>query len=347
MIKYVTTYNLSNVSGPSVNEQSFITFLKENHREILENYSSYQAPRKESRIKKVIRQNIFLLKEISKTESKPSLILRLDLFPFALYLLNKNRFNGVYLKTVGDGRYRVLSEKMFGKILTKIQKRILKDNLHKFSGVDSVTKCQANRFYTEFGVKPFVVPNSVDIEKFKPQSQSNTKEEIIVGYGGTNAHTRGGIEVIKTVKILREHNYKAFGIITGNPKDYDNLKELINEFNLVNYVELTGTVLPDIIPNIIASFSLGISFLSEEQRCASEQKVRQYFACGVPALLSPSEDNMIFEKNHLAIIIDKEPSLKSIEKALALDRMKIRKYAETHLRLNAINNERLNNWNLL
>lgn len=347
MIKYVTTYDLSSVSGPCVNEQSFITFLKENHKENVKSYSSYKAHKKENRIKKFILQNIFLFREISKTKSRPSLILRLDLFPLSLYLLKKNRFNGVYLKTAGDGKYRVLNEKMFGKVFVKIQKRILKDNIHKFSGVDCVSKCQAERFYSEFGIKPFVVPNSVDVQKFKPQSQSNKKEKIIIGYGGTNAQTRGGIEVIKTVKILREHNYPAFGIITGDSKDYNNLKEMINEYNLDSYVELTGTVSPDSIPEIIASFSIGISFLTKEQRCASEQKVRQYFACGVPALLSPSEDNEVFENNDLAVIIDEDLSIESIEKALALDRVKIRKYAETHLRLDVINNTRLKNWNLL
>lgn len=347
MIKYITTYDLSRVSGPSINEQSFITFLNENHKEILESSCSYQDNNNRGRIIKVILQNIFLLKEINKTKSKPSLILRLDLFPLSLYFLKKKNFNGIFLKTAGDGKYRVLNEKKYGRFFVYIQKRILKDNLHKFSGIDCVTKCQAKRFQSEFGIKPFVVPNSVDIEKFKPQFQSDSEGKIIVGYGGTNAHTRGGIEVIKIVKILREHDYNAFGVITGDSKDYNNLKEMIYKYDLDNYIELTGTIPADSIPNIIARFSIGVSFLSEEQRCASEQKVRQYFACGVPALLSPSEDNLIFENNDLAIIIDDELNLKSIKKVLALNKVKIRKYAEAHLSLTAINNKRLKNWNLL
>ncbi|MDA7731457.1 glycosyltransferase [Flavobacteriaceae bacterium] len=348
MVTYITTYNLSEVSGPSVNENSFIKYLKKYREDILcDSFYFNKENKKNSKLRKIFLQNVFLYKKISNPKQKTSLILRLDLFPFALFFLNKNNFNGVFLKTAGDGRYRVLGQKKFGRFFVNIQKFILKSNMHKFKGIDSVTKCQADRFNDVFNKLPFVVQNSVDILEFQPPKLSDSSKKIIIGYGGTNAETRGGVEVIKCVNILSNNGIDAGGVITGDYKNYGILRKMAKDLFLEDKIKFTGSVPPEEMKNIISSFSIGVSFLSKEQRCASEQKVRQYFSCGVPALLSSSDDNDLFQEKGLALVLNNEINLTTLKTLLSFNRDKIVKYTHQNLSLKAVNDKRLKNWNII
>ncbi|MDB4373285.1 hypothetical protein N9Z51_00545 [bacterium] len=348
MVTYITTYNLSEVSGPSVNENSFIKYLRKYNDNILCGIFSFNKDNKKySSLGKIISQNLFLYKNIKHPGQKTALILRLDLFPFALFFLNKNNFNGVFLKTAGDGRYRVLGQKKFGRFFVNIQTFIIKSNMHKFSGFDCVTKCQAERFNNVFNVVPFVVQNSVDITEFQPPKFSDSSKKIIIGYGGTNAETRGGVEVIKCVNILSNNGIDAGGVITGDYKNYGVLRKMARDLFLEDKIKFTGSVPPEKMKNIISSFSIGVSFLSKEQRGASEQKVRQYFACGVPALLSPSDDNDLFQEKGLALVLNNEINLTTLKTLLSFNRDKIVKYTHQNLSLKAVNDKRLKNWNLI
>ena len=116
---------------------------------------------------------------------------------------------------------------------------------------------------------------------------------------------------------------------------------------LEDKIKFTGNVQPEKMKDIISSFSIGVSFLSKEQRCASEQKVRQYFSCGVPALLSSSDDNSLFQKEGLAIVVQDEIRLSILKELLTFDKNKIVDYARSNLSLKAINDKRLKNWNII
>ena len=102
------------------------------------------------------------------------------------------------------------------------------------------------------------------------------------------------------------------------------------------------------MPKVIGTFTIGVSMLTEEQRCASEQKLRQYFACGVPALMSPSDDNRYFEENGLGACCENVELLEVTEllSLTKLDRVKIIDFAHQNLSLEVINRQRMQNFDL-
>ena len=97
--------------------------------------------------------------------------------------------------------------------------------------------------------KVYVVPNVVDTQRFKPRP-ANMELKKALGLDGlfvlgyiSNLGKREGIDnLIRAVKILREHHPGVGGLVVGDGPERDALTELVASLDLEGCVTITGHV---------------------------------------------------------------------------------------------------------
>lgn len=140
-----------------------------------------------------------------------------------------------------------------------IQKQIIKYNFRKADYIFTNSKAMAREVnkYTdkEVGVTFF----GVDMEKFKPIEVK--KEDCFVIGIVKSLEKRYGIEyLIKAFKMLKDDfpNKKLLLKIGGSGQNSENLKKLVSELELDEYVEFLGRVRPSDIPKTYCSFDVTV-----------------------------------------------------------------------------------------
>jgi len=103
-----------------------------------------------------------------------------------------------------------------------------------------------------------VIPNGVDCNKFKPNSEIREKirrkhkineEEVVINFSGTDFNKKGLKYFINSLKLIKAKNFKVFVIGKDNPKPY---KDLASRLGVLHKIVFAGFV-PDISEYYAAS----------------------------------------------------------------------------------------------
>jgi glycosyltransferase involved in cell wall biosynthesis len=106
-------------------------------------------------------------------------------------------------------------------------------------------------------------------------------------------------------KIIAKYPRVGF-IVVGGGKKMSLLYSLAQEKGVLSHFHFPGVVEFDSIPQYINSFDIGIAFDKVEnfERVGnSNQKVRQYIACGKPVIATPGGSEFL-EENGLGSVVD-------------------------------------------
>jgi len=82
-------------------------------------------------------------------------------------------------------------------------------------------------------------------------------------------------------------------VILGDGKNLHTLKERATALGISDQVMFAGSVPYETVPDWINALDVGVSFLKPAHSGASEQKVRQYLACGIPVVVSPGSSQFV------------------------------------------------------
>jgi glycosyltransferase involved in cell wall biosynthesis len=153
---------------------------------------------------------------------------------------------------------------------------------HIFVVNDYVAK-QANELYRVPNDKISILPNGVNIDRFKPARTGKTKTIV---FTGVMYYHRGLDFLIEHApKIIERNEDTKFRLIGAGP-ELDKLQKLVNARKLDQYFEFTGWVGWNKIPEMLSDASIGIGPLKHTKVTyqAMPIKVLEYMASGLPII---------------------------------------------------------------
>jgi len=161
-----------------------------------------------------------------------------------------------YSKKVIFGHHTPLDgpiQRVYYSLLENIIARKIKDSYHHF-----LTEYRANIYRKRGFKKIFVIPNFVELDKYKPKEKSYDKFKIICP-GVVNIEK--GLDVlIKVAEILKKYNDIEF-YITGNKPIYENLPANVKYLGMLNedeYIDVISTANLMFLPTRIETFSFSV-----------------------------------------------------------------------------------------
>jgi len=379
---YISSVDISNSNGPAVNEREFITSLNKKvgksakyliPRIIRAKVKdlptssfkySYRCTRGDTLrfIPHTITQ-IYLFSNIIK-EYKPDIIIfRLGLLPISQYIITKMIKVPYVVKTAGPSLLNSFKNIKFANILNIIQNKLVLYILNKAISIDCVSELHKSQLLSKINNRNvFVIDNAVNTERFNVYNKEEYKNQYglsrynkIIGYAGNYPYTRGGKQLLEIGRVLiKEKKMEDIAlVILGEDPKIDELKKIARNYDIENNVFIKGLVPFEQIPKWINTFDLGISFLSPLQSGASEQKIRQYLACGKPVICSYGSSNFIFDKK-LGFVEnwdDIKGIIKSVECIINMNKeeyselsKRCRSYAEKYLSVDNQTERRLQIW---
>jgi glycosyltransferase involved in cell wall biosynthesis len=109
-----------------------------------------------------------------------------------------------------------------------------------------------------------VIPNGVDLKKFKPistdvaKSQLGLNYEFIVGYTGSFSLRHDLTTLIKAFRIAKKRKDMQL-VLVGDGKLYSKIEKLVAEYGLNNSVVFVGRVSHDLIATYIAAMDITVT----------------------------------------------------------------------------------------
>ena len=316
-VAYISNIDISLSKGPSVNEIEFLDALVNSD---IEDVSFYLPQVKNVARESIAQKTTWLtakpfssrslvsrmhceyqmykrLKELSK-DSSVIVFTRISVLPLALYLLAPKLAGQFHVKTIGDAEFRYLKKvRYFGTLLQKLHQHFYRRILRFAHSVDVVTDKHKEQLEANLNIegKCKIVSNKVNTSIFFPRDKMAGRQKLgidqydfIIGYVGNDPMNRGASELIEVVNTLRRDlSINVGGVVVGGID-----KEQMPDVDL-QHVKLLGQVDYADVPELIALFDIGVSFLPKWHRGACEQKVRQYIASGVVPVVTPGGSSFV------------------------------------------------------
>lgn len=389
-IVYCSDVDLSLPNGPGVNEREFVEsidriFLNDFivvtpsfKRPMVDLINKLDRPQrrlihlsKRTRnpfrfLKKQFEIYFALSRVYKSTEDRESTIFvfRAILFPLGIFMFTKMHKPNYALRVCGDGTFPFLDSNLLLKWFLKPINKFIMGFMYKNAvGCDAVTERHVNSLKSRFKGNFFHVDNGVNTIKFQPSPKDNAfiksmgfdASDFIIGYTGNFPHIRGGDEIIEALYYLKQKGSIPFrAVIAGDDGGVEILRKKVKKYDLSKYVRLLGKVDYNQIPHLVNQLDLGVSFLDKQYRGASEQKVRQYLACGVPAIVSPGASQFVEEKG-IGRVVEHLDGINNVVDAFLdyynmdnNDRKtlmhKIREYALYNISVDSQNSFRISKW---
>lgn len=229
--------------------------------------------------------------------------------------------------------------------------------------VDVVSKAQRDtlRQITGEDEKIVWIDNGVITYHFCPQPTLEARKDLnldpkfttIMGYAGNFPWERGGMQIVEALPELAV-NYPAIGaLILGSGSQMHLLYDRAKHLGVYDRSIFVGQVDYEKVPQYINAMDIGVSLRYEDTQHASELKVRQYLACGKPAIVTPGGNDFV-EQEQIGFIVnpyDKDAFVKAAEKILRLDEeaynaisYRAREYAKQNLSYRSKVEQRLKLW---
>lgn len=376
-VYYVSDVDLSQGVGPSVNELEFVDALLSTS--LVE--AVIFVPKTMASLRPSIRENVRWLVPFSVSRRNPASIVlyeiafmlfvirnykdirrsvfitRISFLPIGLFLVAPIIRNNFHIKTIGDGTFRYLLRFPFGGQLIRLHKFIYRSIVRNSRSVDMVTQKHKIDFGREIGFldKCHVVSNMVNTKVFYPLDRLESRKscglspyDYLYGYVGNDPFNRGALEAILASYILREKYAMNVAVLVVGGYDQITLEEILDGRDS-SHIYMRGHVSYSEVPRLMNCMDVGVSFLPLWHRGASEQKVRQYLACGVVPVVTPGGSEFI---KHVGVgfvsenndIEDVAVSIKSALEAASELSGKCRSYAEDHLSHLRLASSRLEIW---
>jgi glycosyltransferase involved in cell wall biosynthesis len=223
------------------------------------------------------------------------------------------------IKTLGN-IYRFQDERINikGRIFLLFIRKILGRVLSKANFIDVCTPQFHDNYSKVYQLKNIrIIENSVNTDRFFPMDKDECKRKCkldrfnkVVGYSGGFPSKRGAKELVLISRELVS-KYPDLGIIIiGDDSEIDSLKDKAVALQTQNHIIFTGLIEYKKLHVYINCMDVGIGLDSEKIIKSvgnSSQKIRQYIACGVPAICAENTNTKIVEQGFAITVSKKTP----------------------------------------
>lgn len=380
-ILYFSFVDISLPKGPSVNEREFILSLAKTHKqkvhfviptpkdpitdELPLDNISFLRRAKIQQIGKKIRQQtqaVRVINKLIKEKDFDLMIIRGGLFGFSIRQITRKNNLPYAMKTAGSGKFSVFKEKnLLIQSLYSLNQRIFKKIINDAIAVDVVSTIQKESLEKITGAKGKIhfIDNGVNTDRFYIKDKTEVRKTLglshfkqIIGYVGGSPWERGGLQIIESLPHLLKKYPDLGGVIVGGGAKMDILYRRAKELEVEKHIVFVGIVSFEEVNDYINTFDIGVSQLYKDKQGSSEQKVRQYLACGKPIIVSPGAVNNFVEAEDLGFIVHDPYNIQEfsekVERVLNSkdfnedkEATRIREYAKKHLSVDSRVEERL------
>ncbi|MFP1678778.1 hypothetical protein ACLD02_08770 [Alloalcanivorax sp. C16-2] len=327
---YLSEFVVGRPDGPGVNEFEFFNSLEAIADSVQPVFEKYKPENKKTKHEYLTRQiSLFINLAVLYIKRKryDVIVARSGPLPFLTVLASKMFKCPVYIKTVGDGRFSVLSSKktLLHRTLFWLCRFLWKKLLKNTIAVDAVSDSHVASFSYEFSFPRencYVIDNGVNTRRFN-REKGNTcvgdeffkewkeKYNAIIGYVGGYPLQRGASELIELSHKFDEINLGI--LIVGGEKE--EILDVVNSVGALN-VYVTGQVDYESVPGYMVNMDIGVSLLDLSAWGASEQKLRQYISSGVVSICTQASNQELIEDG-IVIPVD-NTELKTVERAVEM-----------------------------
>ena len=327
-ILYVSSVDISVGNGPGVNEREFVVALDraigdrahfliprpvEDVPEIPIHRCSFSLPHRQHsyvRYPAHVLSQMRIADRILSRDHFDLLVFRLDLLPIAPLYMTWRHNIPYALKTLGQGLINTLGERggTLGRPLMEVNRRLVRQLVAKALVADSVSIAQVAFLQNVLKLnseKFRWIDNAVNTDRFFPSSTVEARERLglnkfspIIGYVGTRAWERGGMQLVESAPSLLARFPRLGLVILGDGDALGRLKRKARELQVDEHCVFAGYVPFPKVPQYVNSLDVGVSIsLRSDRYAASELKVRQYLACGKPVVVSPGSNDFLATEN--------------------------------------------------
>ena len=141
-----------------------------------------------------------------------------------------------------------------------------------------------------------VIPNGVNLELFRPLSQTETRRDLgfpsdisLLGFVGHLNPWQGVDLMLRLLAEIRKTAPDVRGVVVGDGPDRARLEEYAKSLGLGNSIRFEGSVPYSSVPEYISTFDVAMS-LKPPLLPGSPLKVREYMACGRPVIASQNTE---------------------------------------------------------
>ena len=334
-ILYVSSVDISRPDGPGVNEREFVNVLCETFGErvhlILPQTESVVEldPQLVTFVRPTPRTIWHFLHEIKVLNAIRSvrsskridlIVTRIGLLPLGLALYALTKKIPVVVRVLGDPTLKYLRQKknlkgLFAKIMRYPHQWMARIIVSRAIAVDSCTPqlVKRNQAFLRIDERKIThIDNATNTKRFRPVPKNVARKQTgleafdpIIGFVGGKPWERGGIQMIEALPYLTK-NYPNIGcIIVGGGEELEELRRFAMKLHVLEHCVLPGLVPYADVPIWINSFDVGIAFdLSDRMHYVgnSNQKIRQYIACGKPVISTPT-GNAFLEESGLGTLV--------------------------------------------
>lgn len=131
-----------------------------------------------------------------------------------------------------------------------------------------------------------VIPNGVDLERFKPAESENKSNTLRLLTVGRLSVTKRVEILIDAVEIMHRQGCKVHFKIIGGGQMLPKLKQIVSEKNLANIIELTGRIDAEHIPQIYQQNDI---FISASMQEGMSNAMLEATASGLPIITTRCE----------------------------------------------------------
>mgnify|MGYP004637144251 FL=1 len=161
-----------------------------------------------------------------------------------------------------------------------------------------------------------IIANGVALDRFAPAAENNAKrlanltacQGATIGFLGTLKPWHGLATLVDACAILRQRNENVRLLIVGDGPEYESLHQNIKSLGLLDYVQFTGAVLPEEVPNWLAQMDIAVApYPNMEHFYFSPLKIYEYMAAGIPVIATRvGHLDTVVTHEHNGILVEAE-----------------------------------------
>jgi glycosyltransferase involved in cell wall biosynthesis len=331
-ILYVSSVDVSLDTGPAVNELEFIVALHDALRE----RAHFLVPRparpvadlpgaactlvRPHRNHHPVRFAAHALAQLRAADRLLAgrrfdlLVFRLDVVPIVPLVITRKHPVPYAVKTIGATTVHVLRRLPWvGSGLAAVNRRLFRDLVARALVADAASRLHVASLQSALGLGPdhvVWIDNAVNTRRFFPMPVADARRALglerfdrVAGYVGNLPDERGGTQLVEALpRLLPRHPGLGLVVLGGGP-GRERLAGRARELGMLPRCVFTGHVPYERVPVYTNALDVGVSLLLPESHAASEQKVRQYLACGKPVIATTPGGNDFVAHERLGSLV--------------------------------------------
>jgi glycosyltransferase involved in cell wall biosynthesis len=132
-----------------------------------------------------------------------------------------------------------------------------------------------------------VLPNGVNVSRFKAASSTRSKDNFTIGFVGTLKPWHGVETLLESFHQFHQRYPKSRLLIVGDGPEREKLETTVETYGFVDAVTFTGAVSPEAVPELLSRMNVAVApYPALENFYFSPLKILEYMAGGVPVVAS-------------------------------------------------------------